>query len=172
MNIDPSPDEPSNIRWEYMTYSEVKRFFRRIFAIISALIVILASFGIVIAAKYAENAINKDLTQDIECKYVKYSEETVIEEFTSTIIPDKKKFKLYCYCLDMLITKPTEISTLKLTSKTGQKLEPCKTWLTLYLQSKSLKIGIIVMIPVINIFLSSIMDCKIILLSFNGIREK
>jgi len=146
-------DSPSNILWQNVPYSNSRRFWKKLLAIVIALILIIASFGIVIGAKYAQIEINKNYNANVECSFIGYREEDVVEEFLDETIVERSKVKTFCFCRDTLLSqgiKSTENATIG-------DIQPCKNWLKLYLSSQSLTIGTFIIVPIINIILDIIL---------------
>ena len=111
------------------------------------------------AAKYGELQIDLNFNTSIDCKYVDKTLTSLKQEIRSDI-SNKDRIILNCFCLNYLIDKG--VSGLKnykidLDSKS---YNPCESWLDLWLKSQFLKILVIVIVPVINIFLSIFLECK------------
>jgi hypothetical protein len=143
-------DSPSNIQWQNVPYSKTRRFCRKTFAVIVALILILASFGIVIGTKYAQIEIYKKFNPNVDCTFIDYTEEDVITEMTDSSILERSRVSTYCFCRDTLLNKG--ISATK-NIIVGDGIKPCENWLQLYLSSQSLTIGTFIIVPIINIIL-------------------
>jgi hypothetical protein len=112
-----------------------------------------APFGIVIGAKKAQLEIEKEFNDSVDCTYITYTEADVLAEYKSSISA-KEKVKTYCYCLKNLISKGI-FKTRDLVLETN--LKPCQSWTDLYLKNQALLIGIIVLVPIVNTILSSLL---------------
>jgi hypothetical protein len=123
--------------------------------VLIAIIILAASLGIVISEKYAQISLDKEFNTSIDCSFVKYTEETVLAEFIDEAIPNKYKYLTYCYCKDNLINLGFE-KTQDITI--GLEVKPCDKWVYLYIKSQSSMIGIIILIPVLNVILSNILS--------------
>jgi hypothetical protein len=147
-----STDEPSNIRWENVPYSACRRRIRTFFAVIIAIIVILASFGIVIGTKYATMEINKTFNSEIDCSNIPDYTNTVevIKEYTDNSILARQKVKTYCFCRNNLIKKG--IPNTQEVILNGVTI--CADWVDKYLYTKSLVIGTFILVPLVNVILS------------------
>jgi hypothetical protein len=157
-------EQPSNIRWHNMPYSSCNRYTRKILAIILALIIILASFGIVIAAKYIQLQFKQKMSSDVDCTYLKVDDAGLSHERFDNSLTNTEKIKTYCYCFNEFIKKgPLDVSNVSITYN-GKTFTPCDQWVKLYLQSESLRYGVIVLIPIVNFILSVFLECKIILI--------
>ena len=118
------------------------------------MIVILASFGIVIGPKYAQEEINKTFNTDVDCKFIDYTETEVMVEFNDPLILMRSKVKTSCFCRDTLYSKGysgTQDISLDGTTK------PCSQWVTMYIYSQSLMIGTLILVPMVNIILSIVL---------------
>ena len=70
LDIQYCPDEPSNIKWINMTYSNTKRFFLKLLSLSIAIFLILIGFGVVIAGKYLQEELTSNFNPNINCDYV------------------------------------------------------------------------------------------------------
>jgi hypothetical protein len=108
------------------------------------------SLGLVIGGKYLQQQMDKQISSDIDCSFVKFDNVTdVVSEFNNTLINNVTKIKTYCYCQDYLVKN----GPLKAKDLVVDNVPLCKTWVGLYIQSYSLNIGIIIVIPIINAIL-------------------
>jgi hypothetical protein len=149
MSIEEAIDEPSNIKWENMQYNSCLRKLRKIFSIFFTLIIVIISISIVAAAKFAEKKIEEN-GANVDCQYIKTSKEIVENEIKiegGLLSPATQ-----CYCID-------EFKKIGLDVR---KNILCEQWILLYLQSQSLNIGVIVIVPVLNVIISLALYCKII----------
>jgi len=120
-----------------------------------AVIILAASLGIVIGSKYAQKSIEKDFNTSIDCSFVKYTEESVLEEFIDDSISNRNKYLTFCFCKDKLASNG--LSGTK-NYDLGNGVKPCDKWTDLYLKSESLMIGTIILVPFVNIVLSAILS--------------
>ena len=154
VEIEEATDQPSNIRWQNIPYSSLKRYLRKCFVLFIAILILAISFGIVIGAKYAQESINTQFNTSIDCSFITYTDDTVLEEYNNTNISNGDKYLTYCYCRNNLasigytLTQNIEIS--------GETI--CKTWISLYLKSLSLLIGTSILVPVVNVVLSTVLS--------------
>jgi len=157
-----SIDEPSNIKWENIQYSPIKRLFRKLFAIIFSILIIIGSVAIVMAAKYGENQIQKSFNTSVDCNYVDYKgmEDLKIEILSG--VEKNNRVVTHCFCLETFITKQIDGVKNVVVEINGQKIYACNEWLELWLKSEGLKIGIVILVPIINIVLSLALECNYI----------
>lgn len=154
LRIQESTDEPSNIRWENVPYSTCKRCIRKTFSIIIAIIIMLASFGIVIGEKYAQEDINSHFDPNVNCEYVNPTEASVLLEFTDTSISANSRVNTFCFCRSKLIS-----SGLTATENyTISNIYVCKDWLTMYLYSESLTAATFILVPTVNVILTVLLN--------------
>jgi hypothetical protein len=157
--VQESTDEPSNIRWENVPYSTSRRCIRKFCAVLIAIIVILASFGIVIGTKYAQIEINKQIDVDVDCTFFpsNIEDSMVIAEVD---LSERARVYTNCFCRNLLIqkgvpeTKNITILYYKQNSKTQISYKPCDNWVDIYLYSQSLMIGTFMLVPFVNVILS------------------
>ncbi len=155
MDIQLSTDQPSNIRWENIPYSSGKRFCRKLFSVFLALLIIASTFGIVIAAHYIQRDINQSFNSDIDCTY--YSGSTDMQvyiEYTDPNITTRNKVLTYCFCINQLYSNG--FSNTENVQILGVK--PCADWVVLWLQNEGLNIGIIILVPTVNLILAFILS--------------
>jgi hypothetical protein len=152
VEVDTNTDEPSNIRWKNIPYSKAKRCLRQTFALLVAIIVLLISFGITIGTKYAENALSTNFSSNVDCSFVKFTEESVLKEFTDSSIISKEKYQTYCFCRENLVNKG--LSATSAISLGAGSIKPCSSWIESYITSQSLTVGTILLVPLVNIILS------------------
>lgn len=140
--------------WKNIPYSSVKRYLRKCSVLFIAILILAISFGIVIAAKYAQESINTQFNTSIDCSFVTYTNATVLAEYNNSKISDADKYLTYCFCRDNLasigftLTEKIELSGVTV----------CKTWISLYLKSFSLLIGTSILVPVVNVILSTVLS--------------
>jgi hypothetical protein len=145
-------DEPSNIIWQNINYPYFKKCFRAFFAILIGIVIICISFGVAIAAKYANDALSKEFNINVDCTFVEYTVDSIKTEFEDSNIPVRNKIMTYCFCLNSLYNKGyQETSTYTFPSTTEN---PCQDWLNSYLKYNSINMILIATIPVTNIFLT------------------
>lgn len=156
-------DLPTDIRWQNVPYSSGRRFIRKFFSIIIALIVILASFGIVIGAKYAQMEIDKTFNSNVDCGFISYDLEEMQNEYNDDSITLRNKVKTYCYCQSYMfsngISKTQTFSISGSTGTTGATgatvmKTPCYDWVEKYIYSQSLMVATFILVPFINVVLS------------------
>lgn len=108
------------------------------------------SLGLVMGSKYLQQRMDKQISSDIDCSFVKIDNSTeVVEEYNNTQISNVTKIKTYCYCKDYLIKN----GPIKAKNLVVDYVPLCETWVGLYIQAYSLNIGIIIVIPIINAIL-------------------
>jgi hypothetical protein len=125
-----------------MQYNSCLRKLRKIFSIFFTLIIIIISISIVAAAKFGEKKIEEQFGANVDCEYIKFSEEIVKKEISiqgGLISPSTQ-----CYCIDELKKIGLDVRKNKL----------CEQWILLYLQAQSLNIGVIIIVPVLNVIIS------------------
>jgi len=146
-----------------MQYSPLKRIIRKFIAILFSIILIIASIALVMAAKYGENQIAKSFNTAVDCKFVDNKGEEDLRQEILGGVTKNNRIVANCFCMDLLISK--QIAGVQDFSMivNNVKIYPCIEWLNLWLQSQSLKIGIIVLVPIINIILSIALECKLII---------
>jgi hypothetical protein len=153
LSIQFCPDDPINIKWRNMTYSSAKRCCLKALSISLAIIILFIGFGIIILGKIIQDDVNKSFDLNLNCNLVDYNIQQVIFESSSTM-PSKAKVKTFCYCKDMLDTDGyfyTMDYTLPNTT-----IQPCAAWLNAYTKSSLITYGIIVVIPLINVLLKTV----------------
>lgn len=154
MNTNYANDEPSNINWQNVPYASWKRFLRKLLSYIIAIIVMGASFLIIIYAKYEQKLLNQDFNTDIDCTYIDFSIENVIEEVAYNI-PKRDRINSYCYC-DYNYKAIGYSGTLDLKLATDGSYI-CKDWINAYIKYNSLTILIIILIPIVNTILQIVL---------------
>mmetsp|Transcript_26725 Transcript_26725/g.27770 ORF Transcript_26725/g.27770 Transcript_26725/m.27770 type:complete len:1347 (+) Transcript_26725:6-4046(+) len=145
-------EEPSNIKWQNLTFNPCKRFFRFIVSIVFALILIVASFSVVVFQKYAQDQYVETYNTDMDCNFVPdhenyneiVSQNKTIDDLELTLA------KVNCYCK----IKSEEVGLFEVNNfeieQDGEIIYPCSEWFSLYLKYRSLQIGIILVIPLVN----------------------
>ncbi len=113
------------------------------------------------AAKYGENQIEKKFNTSVECRYVENKKIKDLKNEIEAGVESNNRVVTHCFCMEKLVeTKDIEqVRNFNLTIN-DQPFFACKEWMGLYLISKSLKIGIVVVVPIINIVLSITLNCK------------
>jgi hypothetical protein len=150
-------DLPTDIRWQNVPYSSGRRFIRKFFSIIIALIVILASFGIVIGAKYAQMEIDKTFNSNVDCGFISYDLGEMQNEYNDDSITLRNKVKTYCYCQSYFFNNGiTKTQTFSISGSTGATVmkTPCYDWVEKYIYSQSLMVATFILVPFINVVLS------------------
>lgn len=148
LNLNFAQDEPSNIKWENITYSPCKKCLRSTLAMIFAIIIILITLLIILFCKHYESELNKEFNTSINCNYVNTENvQEVIAEYSDTLLDSKEKILTYCFCNKKLTTE-----TISLSSYTfpGTQITPCKNFLSSYLKYTAISTAIVVAVPVIN----------------------
>jgi len=144
-------DSPSNILWQNVPYSDLRRFCRKLTSVIIACFLISCSFAVVIGTKYAQTTIFESFNSNVDCSFIQYSQQDVLAEYTDSTIAERSKVITFCFCRATLISEgiaATESITLD-----GTDIQPCQDWLKLYLYSQSLTTATLIIVPVINILL-------------------
>jgi hypothetical protein len=152
LNIKLARDEPSNIKWENVTYPSWKRFFRKLLAYTVSFILIIASFGIIIGGKFAQEELSKDFNINLDCSQTKVELSDVKLEYENTLLSSKEKVETYCYCWNSLVDDGYEKTKnfSFLSEKNSTLIYPCQDWLDAYIKLYSLNIGTIIIVPLIN----------------------
>ena len=143
-----SIDEPSNIKWENMQYNSCLRKLRKIFSIFLTLVIIIISISIVAAAKFAEKKIEEQFGANVDCQYIDYSKEIV--QINEYIEDGQISPATQCYCMDKLINIGLDVRNIK----------KCEKWILLNIQAQSLNIGVIIIVPILNVIISLALYCK------------
>jgi hypothetical protein len=151
-------EQPSNIRWHNMPYSSCGRCTRKVFSVLLALIIILASFGVVIGAKLFQEQFKEKMSSDIDCNYLKIDNAGLYQEYFDDVLTEIKRVKTYCYCFQQFKELGLGVYSVSI-SFNGKSFIPCNDWLNLYVQSESLRYGVIVLIPLVNFILSIFLEC-------------
>ncbi len=155
-----------------MQYNSCKRFIRKFFSVLITIFIIIASIGIIIAAKYGENKLQESFNPSVNCKF--------ISNKTSDLIYEQENKKnntplpiTHCVCFQKLIDEGLDgINSYNVAlNKNNEIIYPCKDWIKLYLQYESLKTGIIIIVPVINVVISIALECKILIKLTNSFYE-
>lgn len=152
LNVNLHIDEPSNINWQNLTFHPCKRFMRHIISFLFALILIIASFAVVVYGKYAQTTYADSYSSNVDCNFVPdYSSYLDILSFNATNNDTQiTNTKVNCYCLN----KSETIGLFSLQSFSvkvnNDEVYPCNDWFNQYWKSQSLSIGIILVIPFIN----------------------
>lgn len=147
LKINIATDEPSNIKWENITYHPFKRMLRKILFAFVSFLVILLSFAFILGANYAQKSLSENYNLKIECSYLDVTEEDVRVEQSNYSIPDTEKFYSYCYCKNYLSQYGFDkTSEVELTP--GEKL--CTKWLSHYLKLLIANYATVITIPIIN----------------------
>jgi hypothetical protein len=111
----------------------------------------LASFGIVIGTKYAQMEIDKTFNSNVDCSFISYDLDEMIEEYNDNTITLRNKVKTYCYCQSYMFSNG--ISNTQSFTITGSQ-KPCYDWVEKYIYSQSLMVATFILVPFINVVLS------------------
>jgi hypothetical protein len=132
---------------------------RKTLALILAFIIILASFGVVIAAKYLQINLQDQMGPSVDCSYLKSTDAELYSEYIDSTLTTNQKVKTFCYCAAKLLDiGPMKALDLEI-SYNGNNFLPCHGNISTYLQAESLKYLVIILIPVINLVLSLFLEC-------------
>jgi len=112
------------------------------------------------AAKYGENQIDQSFNTSVNCKYVNRKEIDDLKMEISSGVEAYNRIITHCFCLKTLIDEQIDGVQKFSVEIDGKQIFACKDWLYLWLQSQSLKIAIIVLVPIINILLSQALECN------------
>jgi len=154
LNITETKDEPSNINWNNLAYNKCLRTLRVIFSFIIAILLIISTFGVIIASKYIIMEVTKDYNPDIDCSYISQSDyrdqKKIFDEFNDVNIKNGTKYLTYCYCLDKLINEgPLYISTTEIKINSNSIL-PCQSWFESFIKYNSVNLAVVIVIPIVN----------------------
>jgi len=111
------------------------------------------------AAKYGENQIEKSFNTSVDCNYVYNKGIEDLKMEISSGVQANNRIVTHCFCLKTLISEQIVGVENIVVYLDGKNIYACKEWLDLWLKSQSLKIGIIVLVPIINILLSLALEC-------------
>jgi len=114
------------------------------------------------ASKFGAKQIDAKYNTSIDCKNVaKNITKNLIEEYLE-ITEDKDRIETYCTCQDMLLKANINgVRNFNLKINKTTTVFPCKEWLDLYLFSISMKYLVVFLVPIINVFLTVVLECKL-----------
>lgn len=148
LNLSFAQDEPSNIKWENITYSPCKKCLRSTLAMIFAIIIILITLLIILFCKYYESELNKEYNTSIDCTFVNTNNvNEVMLEYNNPLYETKEKILSYCFCYSKLSTETINVSSYTFP---GTTIKPCKNFMDSYLKYTAISIAIVVAVPIIN----------------------
>ena len=148
LNLTFAKDEPSNIKWQNITYPKGKKCCRSTLAMILAIIIILITLIIILFCKHYESKLSDDYNTNIDCSYIDTTDIEKVKEEYESVIDQKEKYLSYCFCYNQL-TAATAIN-LSDYKFPGTEIKPCKKFFSSYLKYTSISIAIVVAVPVIN----------------------
>jgi hypothetical protein len=152
-------DEPSNINWQNIPYSESRRCCRKIFAVFISFLVILLTFGIVIIQQKFISSITEDFDPNINCSNLGLNDREVIIEFINPSIPKKSKVKASCFCQKYLIDNGIFNTQSYSIQYENRDYLLCSDWMNSWIKYQGASTAVIVIIPVVNLILSFILQC-------------
>ncbi len=136
-----------------MLVSPCNKCISKFFAVILSCLLILVGFALVVSSKYFQDIINDEFDNNINCTYVKYTEQSVISEFLRTDIPKRNRIQTFCFCKNLLdtigITKAYEYAFPNM-SVLNQTVKPCNDWVVAYIKFNSITYAITIIIPILN----------------------
>ena len=147
MHVSKNLDEPSNIQWENIQYSKLKRCCRKMVSTFASLLILVISIAVVSSEKFFIDQLNKSYYNiNIDCNQVDYSQESVIEEFNNNAISLRDKTKTFCFCNSIIIKEYIGAKNYKLPDNS----QPCYEVTDMILVMQSVSIAISIAIPVLN----------------------
>jgi hypothetical protein len=151
-----NPDEPSNIHWQNMSFHPFRRFIRKLFTIISAIILIVAGLAVIAGGSYLQRLVEQKFDTNLNCKYIQYSKESAMEESRDESIQGKNKVKTTCYCKDYYAQNGYS-KTLTFSFDVDDSKTPCKNWMESYYAFQGISYAIVLAVPLINIILQKLL---------------
>lgn len=150
LNLKFTKDEPTNIKWENITYNPCKRRWRRCFSLCFGFIIMLITLLLIIIGKHYQNELTSEYNTSINCNYISgwRDENKVIKEFNDPSLSVKQKVLTYCFCNEKIGINSLVTGNIRNFSINGNK--PCREIVDTYLEYVSMTIGIILIIPLIN----------------------
>ena len=149
LNLSFAKDEPSNIKWENITYSPCEKCLRSTFSVILAIIIIIITLIIILICKAFERDLSDDFNSNIDCDKIQATEQDVINEYNSPIpLTDKEKYHTYCFCYNKMSENIGDVSNVAISGLPNQK--PCKKFFNSYIKYTSISIALVLAIPIIN----------------------
>lgn len=157
LNLKFTKDEPTNIKWENITYDPCKRKCRRCFSLFFGFIIMLISLLLIIIGKQYQNDLISDYNTFVNCHYISdwKDEKKVINEYNNPDLSLKQKVLTYCFCNEKIGINSLVTGNIRNYSINGDK--PCREIVDTYLEYVSLTIGIILIIPFINSIIIAIL---------------
>lgn len=141
-------DEPTNLKWENMTYSPCKRCLRKTVSFITAVIIMLATLITIIISNQFEEEMASKFNTNVDCDYFSHATDLeVLNEFNSAKT-SREKVLTYCYCYNNF--KPTDIFSNELKEKKLGGKMPCADFVPTFIKYQAINIGIILIIPLVN----------------------
>ena len=160
LNLTFTKDEPTNIKWENLTFNQSKRCCRSCISFCFGIILMLVTLCLILFCKYYQAELTKDYNTFIDCDKVsnwKFSE-LVAKEYSNTTLTTKEKVLTYCYCNQFSNFKNLVSGFLKdIVIENGTK--PCIEFSDSFLQFTLINIGLILVIPIINAIVAELLKC-------------
>jgi hypothetical protein len=154
LNLNYDIDEPSNIKWQNITYNQCKRAMRFMVSILFGFILIVCSFAVVVYGKYAQKQYVEKYNPDLDCEIVNNWKDynTIIARNRTLADVEYTNAKVNCYCNEKFFDVGLlNLKYYNITSDVNnQIIYPCNDWLDRFLQYQGLMYGIIIVIPLIN----------------------
>lgn len=161
LNLKFARDEPSNIKWENLTYNPCKKCCRSCFSFFLGILIMIITLIIIIFCKYFEQELNEEFNTNINCNYFidDNANSHIIAEYTDNI-PKKERVYSYCYCYNAIsVTQifKTDIETQSLPNRPD--IKPCQDFVPTFLKYTAISTGLVVVIPIINAIVVIILKC-------------
>lgn len=153
LNIKFASDEPSNIRWENLTYNSCGKCCRSCLSFLLGFVIILVSLVFIFLFKNYETKVNEKYNTDINCNYYKDDSAftNIINEFDRNLT-HKERVYTYCYCLTSGI-----LSSKSIAGRTD--IVPCKDFASIYNGYYVLSIFLPIVIALINVVVNIVIKC-------------
>lgn len=156
LDVNYSPDVPSNIKWQNMTYPKCKSFMLKLVSIIISLIVIIAGLAVIVYGKQFQNSLNDQFDNNINCNFIDYTTNSVMTEYQDNTLSNRAKVQVYCFCSNLFKKQGYTTTFNYLFSNISTY--PCRNWMIAYFQYLGMNYGIIITIPIINAVLKTVIE--------------
>ncbi|OQS03994.1 hypothetical protein THRCLA_03726 [Thraustotheca clavata] len=151
MKIEPAPD-PTDIIWENLDYTWFNRTCRIVGVNLVAISLLLLSFLIIYLAKTKKNELTAQFGASVTCP----ANVTKLDVIKEQLLTPSVQNMVMCYCKDALLTASLTqaMNTQFIDPATGKSYEYCKTWGSQYLTIQALMVGSVLVVIVVNCFLT------------------
>ncbi|MCQ2818082.1 MAG: hypothetical protein MJ252_12520 [archaeon] len=153
LDIHTTRDEPSNIKWENITYSSCLKLLRYILSLLCAIIILLLTLYVMCIFKEYENNVKKEYNTDVDCGYLSAQEDFLDkakEEYQNKEMDTREKVNVYCYCYNQFTVKNFFKNTLSSVKFEGVEGYPCEDFGTQFVKFKAISLALIMIIPILN----------------------